>query len=163
MSGKFSPSPQVSDPDMHHGTCVSHVPWCMPGSLTSGFLWNRRRGKTFPAFPAHAQPAILRICKEAHVREFSKFKIRLILCACVFVGSGWWMIINGRIQTYMTIKLEWSWHQQNFNVSLVTVLHTVWKPMIQTFYKNLLVFMTKNDEISNTFALAMTSELLRYV
>ena len=61
MPGTFSPSPPVSDPDMHHGTCVTHVPWCMPGSLTSGFLWNRRRGKTFPAFPAHAQPAILRI------------------------------------------------------------------------------------------------------
>ena len=66
MPGTFSPSPQVSDPDMHHGTCVTHVPWCMPGSLTSGFLWNRRRGKTFPAFPAHAQPAILRIWQEAH-------------------------------------------------------------------------------------------------
>ena len=61
MPGTFSPSPQVSDPDMHHGTCVTHVPWCMPGSLTSGFLWNRRRGEMFPAFPAHAQPAILRI------------------------------------------------------------------------------------------------------
>ena len=61
MPGTFSPSPQVSDPDMHHGTCVTHVPWCMPGSLTSSFLWNRRRGKTFPAFPAHAQAAILRI------------------------------------------------------------------------------------------------------
>ena len=61
MSGTFSPSPQVCDPDMHHGTCVTHVPWCMPGSLTSGFLWNRRRGKTFPAFPAHAQPANLHI------------------------------------------------------------------------------------------------------
>ena len=61
MPGTFSPYPQVSDPDMHHGTCVTHVPWCMPGSLISGFLWNRRRGKTFPAFPAHAQPAILLI------------------------------------------------------------------------------------------------------
>ena len=45
MPGTFSPLPQVSDPDMHHGTCVTHVPWCMSGSLTSGFLWNRRRGK----------------------------------------------------------------------------------------------------------------------
>ena len=26
MSGTFSPSPQVCDPDMHHGTCVTHVP-----------------------------------------------------------------------------------------------------------------------------------------
>ena len=65
MPGTFSPSPQLNDPDMHHGTCVTHVPWCMPGSLTSGFLCNRRRGKTFPAFPAHAQPAILRIWQEA--------------------------------------------------------------------------------------------------
>ena len=45
MSGTFSPPPQVSNPDMHHGTCVAHVPWCMPGSLTSGFLWIRLRGK----------------------------------------------------------------------------------------------------------------------
>ena len=52
MPGTFSPSPQVSDPDMHHGTCVTHVPWCMPGSPTSGFIWNRRRGETIPAFPA---------------------------------------------------------------------------------------------------------------
>ena len=34
-----------SDPDMHHSTCLTHVPWCMPGSLTSGFLCSRWRGK----------------------------------------------------------------------------------------------------------------------
>ena len=45
MPGTFSPPPWVNDPDMHHGTCVTHVPWCMPGSLTSGFLWSRGRGK----------------------------------------------------------------------------------------------------------------------
>ena len=38
IPGTFSPPPRVSDPDMHHGTCVTHVPWCMPGSLTSGFF-----------------------------------------------------------------------------------------------------------------------------
>ena len=36
---------RASDPDIHHGTCVTHLPWCMPGSLTSGFLWRRWRGK----------------------------------------------------------------------------------------------------------------------
>ena len=51
MLGTFSPSPQVSDPDMHHGTCVTHLPWCMPGSLTIGFLWNRRRGENVPGIP----------------------------------------------------------------------------------------------------------------
>ena len=41
MPGTFSPPPRVSDPDMHHDTDVTHVPWWMPGSLTSGFLWIR--------------------------------------------------------------------------------------------------------------------------
>ena len=45
MPGTFSPPQRVNDPDMHHGTCVPHVPWCMPGSLPSGFLWSRWRGK----------------------------------------------------------------------------------------------------------------------
>ena len=40
----------LSDPDMQHGTCVTHVPWRMPGSLTSSFLWSRRRGNV-PGIP----------------------------------------------------------------------------------------------------------------
>ena len=28
--------PPISDPGMHHGTCITHVPWCMSGSLTRG-------------------------------------------------------------------------------------------------------------------------------
>ena len=47
MPGTFSPPPRVNDPDMHRGTCVMHVSWCMSGSLTSGFLWSRWRGKRF--------------------------------------------------------------------------------------------------------------------
>ena len=35
----------VSDPDTHHGSCVTHLPWCMSGSITSGFLWSQWRGK----------------------------------------------------------------------------------------------------------------------
>ena len=53
--------PLVSDPGMHRGSCVTHVPWCMSRSLTHG------GGKTFPTFPAHAQPASLRIWQEAHL------------------------------------------------------------------------------------------------
>ena len=63
MSGTFSPPPRVSDPDMHHGTCVTpgsltfsppprvsdpdmHHGTCVtPGSLTCGFLWSQWRGK----------------------------------------------------------------------------------------------------------------------
>ena len=37
--------PLVSDPDMHHSTCVTHVPWCMSGSL------NRGDGENVPGIP----------------------------------------------------------------------------------------------------------------
>ena len=44
MTGTFSPPPRISDSNMHRGTFVTHVPWCMPGSLTIGFHWSRWRG-----------------------------------------------------------------------------------------------------------------------
>ena len=50
MLGTLSPPLRVSDPDMHHGTCVTHVSWCMLGSLTSGFLWGRWR-ENVPGIP----------------------------------------------------------------------------------------------------------------
>ena len=49
-AGTISPQIWVSDPDMHHVRCVTHVPWYMPGSLTSGFLWSRWR-ENVPGFP----------------------------------------------------------------------------------------------------------------
>ena len=45
---------------MHHGTCVTHVPWCMSGSLTTG------DGENVPGIPGACAPAILRIWQEAH-------------------------------------------------------------------------------------------------
>ena len=39
MPGTFSPPWRVSDPDMHHGMCVT------PESLTGGCLWSQWRGK----------------------------------------------------------------------------------------------------------------------
>ena len=40
MPGTFFPPPCVSEPNIHHDTCVKHVPWFMPGLLTCGFLWS---------------------------------------------------------------------------------------------------------------------------
>ena len=45
MPGTFSPPLRVSDPDMHHGTCVTHMSWFTLGSLTGGFLWSWWREK----------------------------------------------------------------------------------------------------------------------
>ena len=44
-AGNVSPPPRLSDPDMHHGTCVTRVSWCMSGSLSSRFHLSRWRGK----------------------------------------------------------------------------------------------------------------------
>ena len=72
MPGTFSPPPRVSVPDMHHGTCVTHVPWHVrdaravmhAGIANYLFPWKSVAGKT--AFPVHAQPAILLIWQEAY-------------------------------------------------------------------------------------------------
>ena len=58
---RFQRKPLVSDPGMHHGTCVTHVPWCMSGSLTCG------DGENVPGIPGACAPANLRIWQEAHV------------------------------------------------------------------------------------------------
>ena len=42
MPGTFSPPPRVNDPDIHHGTCVTHVSCCMPVSFAVGV------GENFP-------------------------------------------------------------------------------------------------------------------
>ena len=55
---RLQSKPLVSDPGMNHGTCGTHVPWCMSGSLTRGGLEN---------VPAHVQHVTLRIWQEAHV------------------------------------------------------------------------------------------------
>ena len=44
-AGNVFPTTSESDPHMHHGTYLTHVPCCMLGSLTSGFPWCRWRGK----------------------------------------------------------------------------------------------------------------------
>ena len=42
--------PLVSDPDMLHSTCVTHVPWCMSWSLTRGKRHRHSRRMRNPQF-----------------------------------------------------------------------------------------------------------------
>ena len=72
----------ISDPGMLHGTCVTHVPWCMSGSLT------RRGGETLPAFPANTQPDILCIWQEAH-----EWYAKWFLCVDDVVLSLTWLLL----------------------------------------------------------------------
>ena len=86
---QFQRKPLVIDPGTHHGTCVTHVPWCMLGSITRG------SGKTFPAFPVHAQPVIFRIWQEAHA-FFIEAKIGPYQTHCKYSETG----IKRPYQTY---------------------------------------------------------------
>ena len=62
MPGTFSPPPPVSDSDMHHGTCVTHVPWYMPSKLAVSF--EVVGGENVPGIPgACATPKITYLVK----------------------------------------------------------------------------------------------------
>ena len=86
MSVTFSPSPHVSDPNMHHGMCVTHVPWCMPGSLISGFLWSRWRGNPSrhswrmrnAQFYVSGKRSMIPTSRLIHVSRIMVLRIRLI-------------------------------------------------------------------------------------
>ena len=68
--GTLSPTSQISNPDMHHGTYVTHVPWCMSGSLTSGFLWSRWRGKCSRHFRCMCNPQFYVFVKRPMGRRY---------------------------------------------------------------------------------------------
>ena len=52
MLGTVSPRPRISDRDMHHSTCVTHVPWCMPGSYRLvAVSFEIGGGKNVPCIP----------------------------------------------------------------------------------------------------------------
>ena len=66
--GRLQRKPLVSNPDVHHGTCMIHVPWCMSGSLTRGGREN------VPGIHSAYAPASLPIWQEAH--ELCRWKAR---------------------------------------------------------------------------------------
>ena len=73
----------VSDPGMHHGTCVTHVPWCMSGSFTRG------GGENVPGIPGACAtrnftylvrgPLINHRCTSPVIRTPSCVQVRLWL------------------------------------------------------------------------------------
>ena len=99
MPGKFSPrhrlqrNPVFSDPGMHGGTCVTHVPWCMLGSLTRG------GGEKDPGIPGacttHTLTYLLRgpwkgYMIIAYILKSSKTKCRAQRASYAENVSIWW-------------------------------------------------------------------------
>ena len=88
---RFQQKPLVSNPGMHHGTCVTHVPWCMSGSLTCG------DGENVPGIPGACAPAILRIWQDAHkeaCQGYYCFSDAKQIWVCLVSLSTWILIIR---------------------------------------------------------------------
>ena len=84
--------PLASDPGMHHGTCVPHVPWCMSGSIT------RVVGGNVPGIPGACAPAVLRIWQEAHavsqqtsIEQWHRYLLRQCIYYCNIPSFQSWV------------------------------------------------------------------------
>ena len=121
MPGTFSPPPRVSYPDMHYDTCRDARAVMHAGIANWRFPLKSVAGKTFPTFPVHAQPAILRIWLDAHGAVIG---VTLLESINVYTGNGLiYAMANGRnlclitffpyswpAYTCTTTKLSWKAH-----------------------------------------------------
>ena len=67
--------PIVSDPGMHHCTCVTHMPWCLSGSLT------RCGGDNLPGIPV--------ACATLYNHDVTQIALRSVkLAGCSILDIG---------------------------------------------------------------------------
>ena len=88
---RFQRKQLVSDPGMPHGTCVTHVSWCMSGSLTRG------GGENVPGIPGACARPILGIWQEAHCHD-SMVLLEWFVYFCVNIERPCW-IWSSMVQT----------------------------------------------------------------
>ena len=95
--------PLVSDTGMHHGTCVTHVPWCMSGSLTRG------GGENVPGIPGACATCNFKYLArgplqcygcDAFYHDFTH-SVRLLICTC---HNRWAVMICAK-QYGKTVKM----------------------------------------------------------
>ena len=104
--------PLVSDPGMHHGTCFTHVPWCMSGSLTRGggenvagipgacathnFAYLVRGPWTFQAPVPYINRTWTSVCLQMpYYRQWSQFRLHWQTCLLQRFISSTWCYANG--------------------------------------------------------------------
>ena len=93
--------PLLSYPGMHHNTCVSHVPWCMSGSLTSGGGENVPGACATCNFPYLARgPLICSLCYWFVLWEYLDYIWCIPYIPCYGISSMWlWLRILTQIST----------------------------------------------------------------
>ena len=102
MPETFFPPPRVRHPDMHQGTCVTHVPCCMPRSPTSGFVWSWWRGKRSrysrrmhnPQLCVSAKRTMLRGKTTLHSLFFKHIHVHCIFTLHLITCCWSWLIVK---------------------------------------------------------------------
>ena len=127
MPRKFSPPPRVNDPDIHHGTCVANVPWCLSGTVTNGFLWIRWRGKRSPHSRCMRNPQFC-VSVKGPMGELSQslFSEETIVHVDIFSHTQWWLCICLK---FIKSDLEYS-------VTVVWYFHCVWNMLCVSHQKD---------------------------
>ena len=77
----FKGTASYSYPSMHHGTCATHMPWCMPRSLT------RNGGENVPSIPG---PCAIR--NFAYLATGTS-KSSLLTISLKFIQRGWYRFV----------------------------------------------------------------------
>ena len=82
----------VSDPGMHQGTCVTHVPWCKSGSLTRG------GGENVPGIPgACATRKFTYLARGPYYIPYITYTVFCcVLFCCGFVRSPQWSYVTDK-------------------------------------------------------------------
>ena len=104
---RFPRHPRVSDPDMHHGTCMPHVPWCMWGSLTSSFLWSRWREKLSRHSRRMPNPQFY-ISGKRPMEQYGFVYRVCILCRTIYANSTLSAIWPSSTWVFYTRILVWT-------------------------------------------------------
>ena len=105
-------NPLVSDPGMHHGTCVTHVPWCMSGSLTRGAREN--------------VPGILGACATRNFTSLARgpWTVYVLVMTSQSMGATMWTVMCNTLSILFTAIFT-SGRVRNYNnhLDLAVSLH----------------------------------------
>ena len=157
--------PIVSDPDMHHGMCVTHVPWFISGSLTRG------GGGNLPGIPGacatrnfmyHSLPLanLTHDNMACWTRQSSKWSIK---CSRIFIDyrqcgevydsgvcSVLWDIFPDNIMILHDITHAIKWRCNSCSLFLKCCQRSpAGKPLFQVFGENLMFLYSQKQHDHN--------------
>ena len=152
MLGMFFPPPQVSDPNMHLGTCITHMLWCMQGLLTSSFLWSRWRGK-LSRYSQHMRNPQFCISGKRPKGKLWDFIVRNM-----HTSQLWWQLYKIIVNSQKTSHSLLPW--ASYGVSLVSISKQKYNLALYHIVSvSLLLHM--GFQLCNHYTLSTTSDKLQ--